>query len=520
MRTIQLRNALTAALIAALLDDSAFAQFEPPVTIGGRVHDNSFGVGLLDVNNDGLLDVLVSEYNNFGAAGALRYFPNTGAPSGAFASPQTLFGQQTRAGRFAVVDVDEDGRLDVLLPSTEGSSTLLRWYRALGNGLFDPPVTVDSAPGSQRFFAATAADLDGDGDLDAVVTALDADQVRYIENLGGGASWGSAVTVVSGLDIPTSVEAADLDGDGLLDLLVVGQGDDRVAWARNLGGGAFGPAVTINVPSSSSTTTARAADLDGDGRLDVIATRAGSDRVSWLRGLGAGSFAAEVLIDDDLPGARDVLTVDDDHDGDLDILACGAAMGGGIRRYENLGSGFFGAGVDLPSSSPTVGLALGDLDGDSDLDVVGTGASHRWYRNAALLGHSACASTANSTGVNGVATITGSPRAADNRVSLSAVQLPPSTFGLFFASRTPAMSPGPGEGVLCLGGSIGRFVGPGQVQSTQTFGRMSIDLDLSAMPVDGAALAGESWHFQAWFRDVVGGSATSNFSDSVSIVWQ
>ena len=77
-------------------------------------------------------------------------------------------------------------------------------------------------------------------------------------------------------------------------------------------------------------------------------------------------------------------------------------------------------------------------------------------------------------------------------------------------------------GVLCLGGAIGRFVGPGQVQGATASGTISLTLDLTQLPTANGLVgagAGETWNFQAWYRDVSGGVVGSNFTDGVSVVF-
>ena len=83
--------------------------------------------------------------------------------------------------------------------------------------------------------------------------------------------------------------------------------------------------------------------------------------------------------------------------------------------------------------------------------------------------------------------------------------------------------PGGSQGNLCLGGQIGRYVGPGQIQNSGTAGEISLLLALGATPTPSGLVAvqpGETWNFQCWFRDAVGGQATSNFTNGVEIVFQ
>ena len=128
----------------------------------------------------------------------------------------------------------------------------------------------------------------------------------------------------------------------------------------------------------------------------------------------------------------------------------------------------------------------------------------------------------NSTGNSGEMSATGSLVVANNNVTLLASSLPNNAFGYFLTSRTQGMVPQPGGslGVLCLGGNIGRYTGPGQIQNTGMTGEFDLLLDLTQMPTPTgfvAAAAGETWNFQAWHRDSVGGAAVSNFTDGLQL---
>ena len=86
-----------------------------------------------------------------------------------------------------------------------------------------------------------------------------------------------------------------------------------------------------------------------------------------------------------------------------------------------------------------------------------------------------------------------------------------------------AVGPGGSQGILCLTGAVGRYVGPGQIQFSGAVRMMRLPIDLQSMPTPTgltSASAGQTWHFQTWYRDTVGGTATSNFSDAVSVMFQ
>lgn len=132
---------------------------------------------------------------------------------------------------------------------------------------------------------------------------------------------------------------------------------------------------------------------------------------------------------------------------------------------------------------------------------------------------------ANSTGQSGRLRGVGSGEAADDAVTLFADRLPPGQTVLFLNSRTTdsVQNVGGGFGRLCLGGTINRYVGPGEIQSVNAAGVAWLDLSLGDTP-DGASvvsvLAGETWRYQAWHRDLVGGAQTSNLTGAAAVTYR
>ncbi len=161
-----------------------------------------------------------------------------------------------------------------------------------------------------------------------------------------------------------------------------------------------------------------------------------------------------------------------------------------------------------------------------------TGDGDRLVANALLAvagdggpGTSYCTPNPNVTGQPGRFAASGSGAAASNNLTLSASSLPLFSFSFFLVSRNQSFVPNPAgsAGNLCLGGMIGRYVGPGQVQQANTSGNIQLSIDLTMIPQPLGFVAvqpGETWNFQAWYRDSAGGIPTSNFTDGYSITFQ
>jgi hypothetical protein len=144
---------------------------------------------------------------------------------------------------------------------------------------------------------------------------------------------------------------------------------------------------------------------------------------------------------------------------------------------------------------------------------------------AITIGTVYCNSNPNSTGVEGSIAGSGSAVVANNDLTLNASNLPLNSFGFFLTSDTQGMTPNPGnsQGILCLSGQIGRYVGPGQIKNSGATGSFSLLIDLNAIPTPGgfvAAVAGQTRNFQTWHRDLVAGVPTSNFTNAIAVTFQ
>jgi len=135
------------------------------------------------------------------------------------------------------------------------------------------------------------------------------------------------------------------------------------------------------------------------------------------------------------------------------------------------------------------------------------------------------AAVPNTTGLRGRLEGSGSATVAANDLVLNASDLPANQFGFFLTSQVQGFVPNPGgsQGNLCLAGTIGRYVGAGQIQNAGAAGAISLALDLTqtpAGPVFVSIAAGETWNFQAWFRDIgPSGQPWSNFTNGLNVVF-
>jgi hypothetical protein len=171
-----------------------------------------------------------------------------------------------------------------------------------------------------------------------------------------------------------SLAIADVDRDGRPDLVVASSPGFGVHLLWNEGGGAFAQPPLVSAPIAPTDLVL--ADVDGDGRQDIVAVDAQAGKLAVFVGRGAGAFGPAQLTD--LAGGLAIQAADLDADGRPDLVIGSSAVG--IEVLRNAGSGTFTAIQTVTGVGSA--FALGDLDGDGRTDVVYSGFSEiRALRN-------------------------------------------------------------------------------------------------------------------------------------------
>jgi len=235
-----------------------------------------------------------------------------------------------------------------------------------GGGTFAPDSVYPAGDGPRSVFAA---DLDGDGDLDLAAVSGDPGEVFVLLNNGDGTFTNDSVYFV--FWDPFSIFAADLDGDGDLDLATAieeGEYMGNVSVLLNNGDGTFAPYSRYSVYGPASSVFA--ADLDGDGDLDLAATDYFLDgNISVLLNNGDGTFAP--FSDYPMGGySFSVFAADLDGDGDLDLATANAYWDSTVSVILNNGDGAFGPYSLYQAGDYPKSVFAADLDGDGDLDLT------------------------------------------------------------------------------------------------------------------------------------------------------
>ncbi len=332
--------------------------FGSALVLGGPgVTDNPFAVALGDLDDDGDQDIAVSLFPG------LAFFYQD--PVGSFGAPQILSGSTWNG--IAIDDLDGDGDEDLVggtgHPFTGSALTFL----------FQGPLgfTVQEVP-STAIYGVAVGDLDGDGDRDVAGASSQGIQLFFQTSPG---NYSTPLTVPAfiqgGGDHPIAI--GDCDGDGDMDLVIVGGGLSVREHSIFLqeSPGVFGPTRIVAQGKFASVSVALG-DLDGDGDQDLV---------------GSGDLGAQIYLQDSPGGlgVPDVLTPasavfashfdmavgDLDGDGDQDLV--------GVGRLDNIS--IYTQGAPRSFDAPTIELGnpailaprdveVADLDGDGDLDLV------------------------------------------------------------------------------------------------------------------------------------------------------
>jgi hypothetical protein len=325
----------------------------------------------IDLDGDGDKDVLSA----FSSADKIAWYENVGG-AGAFGPQQVITTLTDGAGSVFAADLDGDGDNDVL--SASQFDDKIAWYENIdGAGAFGPQQVISTlGNGASSVFAA---DLNGDGDIDVLSASYDDNEIAWYENVDGAGTFGPQQLITTLAFGASSIFAIDIDGDGDNDVVSASCGDDKVAWYENEdGAGAFGPTQVITTQANCARSV-YAADIDGDGDNDVLSAFTNDAKIAWHENEnGGGAFGPEqVLTTSTTFAPQSVFAADLDGDGDNDVLSPSG-------WYENEdGAGAFGpkqviAGVTC--------VFAADLDGDEDSDVltsaVGAGGVV-WHENEA-----------------------------------------------------------------------------------------------------------------------------------------
>ncbi|HEX2854372.1 MAG TPA: VCBS repeat-containing protein [Opitutaceae bacterium] len=282
----------------------------------------------------------------------------------------------------ALADLDQDGLLDVLV--CDAKANAIGWIRQFPRGVFTESIVGDPVQGPAH---VTVADLNQDGRPDLLVASMGIvlpnndriGKVVVMENLGDGRFRNRVLA--EDIARVTDVRPADLNGDGRLDLVVgqFGYAQGEIRWMENLGNWEFRSHSLLEVAGTIMTPVA---DYDGDGRPDFAAlVSQEAEEVHLFQNLGDGKFRDSVAwkARDESWSSSGLEVADLNRDGRPDLVYSngdgfntgftGPAPWHGLQWLENLGDGKFGY-HRIGDMPGCYSPVCADVDGDGDTDIV------------------------------------------------------------------------------------------------------------------------------------------------------
>lgn len=320
----------------------------------------------------------------YAASGFLPTFKTKYSVAATDFDPKVDFTAGAGAKASAIGDIDGDGKPDlVVVNSTANTVSIFRNTAGSGNitaGSFAAKIDLPAGGGAQ---GVSIADLDGDGKSDLTVANLTDNTLSVYLNTSttGNISFAAKITLTTGKG-PYGVTCADVDGDGRIDLICSNSTDNTVSVLKNVGTAGsllFSPKVDYTVGVTPHGIVA--GDVTGDGKTDIVTGNSGNG-ISVLVNTSIGglinsaSFATHA---DAIVGAvmESVALGDVDQNGTQDIITVNSRAGTVTVFTDLIGPNYvsFSSTTTFPVDANPTSVALADVDGDGRPDIITGSAS-------------------------------------------------------------------------------------------------------------------------------------------------
>ena len=362
MKTIQ------ALIVVCVLGCQLQAQVSFKLSSSPVVGNDPRTVAAADVNGDGKMDLISANYYG----GSLSVLTNNG--SGGFVLSGT-YTVGTYPLEVVTADVNGDGKVDLICANSGGSTLSVLTNNGSGGFVLAGTYPVGLGPLSVK-----AADVNGDGKVDLITanwgSAGEGNTLTVLTNNGsGGFVFASTLTVGLG---PQWVAAADVNGDGKVDLISAnwgsaGEGNTLTVLTNN-GSGGFVLASSPVVGSGPYMVTT--ADVNGDGKVDLITANfganygfsGGGNTLTVLTNNGSGIFGSNATINVG-SGPIAVAVADVNGDGKVDLISANY-NDKTLSVLTNNGSGGFVLATNLSVVGHPNSVTVTDVNGDGKVDLI------------------------------------------------------------------------------------------------------------------------------------------------------
>lgn len=295
----------------------------------------------------------------------------------ASAHPPVNFATDQGPSNTIAADIDGDGRPDLVI-NTSGAVSILRNTSSPGSinsTSFAAYIDFWNGNGTANI---VLRDLNGDGKLDLIcASGTNTYNARIYINTStpGYISFGPAQTFPFNSGI---IDAADIDGDGKLDLITAAGGGVGVWLNTTPTGGALSFADPVGYGLAGNVSDMTVSDIDGDGKPDIITANGSGNTLTILRNtarpgvINDSSFASYLLVPMRKPaGLLSVRDLDADNKPDIVVTTdSGVAILKNLSVPGTISTASFGAEIDIPTGTDIYGITTGDLDGDGKPEII------------------------------------------------------------------------------------------------------------------------------------------------------
>lgn len=338
--------------------------------------DRPYHVAIADMNGDGKADLGIVN-QGFSGAQTVRnvtVYPNNSSVGKITLQPRVLHNHPYASSKNTYADLNGDGKLDMLV-SNGGDMNAVSIYKNIGTGgnfAFD---TEQLLTGGLGGFTACTADFDRDGKTDVAFASQYSSPISVYRNIstGGTISFDARLNF-GAATFPNGVAADDIDGDGLPDIVVAAQ-NSLVILRNTSSAGTISFAAQVSIPTPVSGNRGIAiGDFDDDGKVDIAMVNGSANVVSVYKNKSqVGYIALDPRMDLASCNAPGTIAIADmDGNGKLDIVA-GSSNSNAVsvlRNKSSNGAIAFEAKIDYAVSGLAYSVALGDIDSDDKPDIV------------------------------------------------------------------------------------------------------------------------------------------------------
>lgn len=318
-----------------------------------------------------------------------------------------------------IADVDGDGKPDLIVANSYAHNvSLLRNISVAGTldgSSFASRVDLPVVGGTDSPRCIAVADVDGDGKLDILIGDQATSSVLVYQNIStpGSLHAGSFVAPVSfpaaANSYPHGLRVADLNGDGLPEILVANQSGDSISILQNIGSAgslttnSFAPQTAL--VTGANPTDIGIGDFNGDGRPDLVTTAFNGSQLSVLRNVATPGAAVSnwFVLEASLPalaGSLEITVTDLDRDAKADLVVA-SVHGYAVSVFRNQATAgpfttnSFAARVDYGTPGWVHTISVADFNGDSKPDIAAVGELSSYlavFQNQSTPGNIALAS--------------------------------------------------------------------------------------------------------------------------------